>query len=552
MKLQELKSLVDSWSPVVSIQTQLIERMSTLSWIESNFAAPLNLPVYLWNLGQRKFKQVQQLNGTCCLQFNSVCDGFDLSGHDCLSILDFLIDCPHEGVFVLENLQSLCSISPTADSISRERATQISSQLINIFDEFKSSSVRKYLLLLGTEEVELPSRLAGLIPEVWNPLPSMQVISKFLKEFLPSLLPTKNSNLDKESDLKTLSLAASGLSLEEIRIGLRFGLELNQGHNVSLLSILLDYKVERLRSVGLEFINQPNVPDFGGLDRLKAALFEMKSDYSPEAREHNIPLPKGWLLVGPPGTGKTLAAKVSARELGFPLISVDVGAISSRGAAYLKRLIARVEACVPAVVYFDEFDKLFTASNDRGEDVNSRALLGVLLTWLQEKQSATFVIATLNRLKSLPPELTRVGRFDEIFYVGFPTAIERKQILQLHASRFDERYKDGDGPLTQQEWKILLGKTVNCTGAELARIVEKAARKVFYKGQRSLLGLQELLEEREAITPLYVRDPDRVIAIENEARYVAQPSSSEDQSIYAPPIQSFWGETLTSNANQSA
>jgi SpoVK/Ycf46/Vps4 family AAA+-type ATPase len=144
-----------------------------------------------------------------------------------------------------------------------------------------------------------------------------------------------------------------------------------------------------------------------------------------------------------------------------------------------------------------------------------------------------------------------VGRFDEIFYVGFPTAIERKQILQLHASRFDGRYKDGDGPLTQQEWKILLGKTVNCTGAELARLVEKAARKVFYKGQPSLLGLQELLEEREAITPLYVRDPDRVIAIENEARYVAQPSSSEDQSIYAPPIQSFWGETLTSNTNQA-
>jgi SpoVK/Ycf46/Vps4 family AAA+-type ATPase len=170
--------------------------------------------------------------------------------------------------------------------------------------------------------------------------------------------------------------------------------------------------------------------------------------------------------------------------------------------------------------------------------------LGVLLTWLQEKQSATFVIATLNRLKALPPELTRVGRFDEIFYVGFPNAIERKQILQLHASRFDERYKYSDGPLTQPEWKIVLGKTVNCTGAELSRIVEKAARKLFHEGRQMQLGLQELLQQREAITPLYVRDPDRVLAIENEARYVAQSASSEDLSIYAPPIQSFWGETI--------
>ncbi|HEY9611292.1 AAA family ATPase, partial [Allocoleopsis sp.] len=299
--------------------------------------------------------------------------------------------------------------------------------------------------------------LAGLIPEVWKPLPGLREISEFMREFLLSL----SSLPDLDSiDIQTLPVAASGLSLEEIKIGLRLALNRNQGNDVFLKQSLLDYKVELLRRDGLEFISKPVVPDFGGLERLKAALLEVKSDYSQEAREHNIPLPKGWLLVGPPGTGKTLAAKVSARELGFPLINVDVGAISNRGAAYLKRLIDRVEACAPAVVYFDEFDKLFTASNDRGEDVNSRALLGVLLTWLQEKQSATFVIATLNRLKSLPPELTRVGRFDEIFYVGFPTAIERKQILQLHASRFDERYKDGDSPLTQQEWKILLGKTV--------------------------------------------------------------------------------------------
>ncbi|HEY9611293.1 hypothetical protein [Allocoleopsis sp.] len=127
MKLQELKSLVDSWSPVVSIQTQLIERMSTLSWIESNFATSLNLPVYLWNLGQRTFKQVTHLDGTCCFQSNSVCDEFNLPSYDCLSVLDFLACCSHEGVFVVENLQSLCSIPATADNVSRERAAQINS-----------------------------------------------------------------------------------------------------------------------------------------------------------------------------------------------------------------------------------------------------------------------------------------------------------------------------------------------------------------------------------------------------------------------------------------
>lgn len=544
MQLQELELLADSWSRIISVQTSLLERTATINWIEREFATPRNLPVFLWNLGQRGFKQVKRKSDKHYIEFCPVNEDFDLLGDDCLQVLDFISNYFNAGVFVLENLQSLVVIPPDTDIQSRQHALTISSQLINIYDQLKVSDKPKYLLLLGTDEVSLPQRLSGLIPEVRKPLPSFNEISCFLKEFLPSLLSL--SILPKKLDIPTLSLTVSGLSLEEIRIGLRLVFNKERDKNVSLnqflINYLLNYKKELLRGQSLEFIAQPDVPDFGGLDRLKLALGFVKSDYSCEARQHNIPLPKGWLLVGPPGTGKTLAAKVSARELGFPLISLDVGAVSGGGAAYLKRLIERVEACAPAVVYFDEFDKLFTASGNTGEDTNSRALLGVLLTWLQEKQSATFVIATLNRLKALPPELTRMGRFDEIFYVGFPNAIERKQIIQLHASRFDERYKYEDSPLTQQEWKIVLGKTVNCTGAELSRIVEKAARKLFHEGRQMQLGLQEFLQQREAITPLYVRDPDRVLAIENEARYVAQPASSEDTSVYAPPIQSFWGD----------
>lgn len=535
MNLQNLKLLINSRSPVVSIQSRLLERVDTLSWLNTNFAIPLNLPVFLWNLGMRKFKQVKQSEDTCCIQSSPICDEFDLVGDDCLSVLDFLMDYKSAGIFILENLQSIMAVEKANDTTSRHNATQISSQIVNLFEEFNSSAIPKYLLLLGTENIELPSWLSDLIPEVWKPFPTQAMIKSFMEEFLPTV-----GWSGMETEIFSLSVAASGLSLEEIKIGLREGLERNKGN--SLQSILLDYKIECLRPQGLEFIEKPNVPDFGGLDRLKVEINRVKSDYSEEAREQNIPLPKGWLLVGPPGTGKTLAAKVSARRLGFPLISVDVGRCTSEGAPYLKRLIQRIEACAPAVVYFDEFDKLFTASGDTGEDGNSRALLSVLLTWLQEKQSQTFVIATLNRLKALPPELTRVGRFDEIFYVGFPQAFERKEILQLHASRFDERYKHGDGPLTQSEWKILLGKTVNCTGAELSRIVEKTARQLFHSGQKMQMGLQELLQQREAITPLYVRDPDRIIALENEAKYVAQPASSPDLSVYAPPIQSFWGE----------
>jgi SpoVK/Ycf46/Vps4 family AAA+-type ATPase len=152
----------------------------------------------------------------------------------------------------------------------------------------------------------------------------------------------------------------------------------------------------------------------------------------------------------------------------------------------------RIEAASPCVCYFDEFDKFFMANNTSSEDSETKQILGVLLTWLQEKQSPTFVIATLNRLDALPPELTRAGRFDKIFYVGFPQAIERKQIFQLHGSKYDQRYKD-DSALNYQQWQVLLGKTQNCTGAEIRAIVETAVKKCFHQGREILLELEELL-----------------------------------------------------------
>jgi SpoVK/Ycf46/Vps4 family AAA+-type ATPase len=222
------------------------------------------------------------------------------------------------------------------------------------------------------------------------------------------------------------------------------------------------------------------------------------------------------------------------------MISVDTGAIASGGASYLRRLIDRIEASAPAVVYFDELDKLFP---DAGQpaDVQQRQVLGLLLTWLQDKVSQTFVMATLNRLDSLPPELTRLGRFDEIFYVGFPQNGERKDILHLHLARFDERYQQGNSPMSEKDWRVIINQTVNFTGAELSTMVEKAARRLFHQGKDIQINLEELLAIRQEIIPLFVRDTDRILRIENIAKGVATPCSSPDSSIYAPPLTTLWG-----------
>ena len=519
MKFDNLNLYFDSGIPIVCVNAPLPERMNVLDKIYIECSKRRNTPLHVWNAAWGCFKLVKY-NSHSIRNFINPQPKYN----NIFTNFDYLLNSDKAGIFIFENLSSLISIySP-----------QIVSYLINIYFELKNSDKLKYLVFLSTDDVELPQSLSNLIPSISYPLPSHNEIANLIEKFLCESLPVVNK--------QPLISACAGLTKEEICNGLNIAL-----NSCSQLSYdvftqhLLEYKINRFRSFNLNFVAKPNIPDFGGLDLLKKYIENVKYDFLPQARAANIPLPKGCLLVGPPGTGKTLSANVIAKILGFPLISVDTALIITDGAIYLKRLLERVEACAPVIMYFDEFDKLFAASKSSGEDVSSRQILGTLLTWLQDKTSAVFVVATLNRLDALPPELTRVGRFDEIFYVGFPQAIERKEILMMHLSKFDARYKNSD-VLTEKEWRIVLNKTVNCTGAELAQMVQKAARAKFHQGKKIEIGLHELLEQREMMVPLYVRDTDRILAIANRAKFITQPASSLDTSVFAPAITSFWGD----------
>ncbi|GAB1542812.1 AAA family ATPase [Scytonema sp. NUACC21] len=544
MNVQELKALIAAGERVISVVAPVRERLTILSLLHKELTPQLKLPMYLWNLGQgQQFKSVnynehdERVVIRESFEFGE-CDrstpgqrAFAQRARSAIAALKFVRELTHTGIFVLENIPA-CMRGIDGD--------ELKSLLINTYSELTATESSKVLILLVTDEIELPATLSGLIETLELPLPTSDEIAELISAYLPTL----TGKPPDTQEVAALTTAAAGLTKEDIKAGLKRALAAQSDplQKTDIVRSLLNYKINRFASFNLNFVPEPNVYDFGGLDNLRQFIQDAKRDFAPEARAANIPLPKGCLLVGPPGTGKTLAANVSARELGFPLVSVDAGAVAAGGATYLKRLLTRVEACAPVLLYFDELDKLFTANTISGEDSSSQQILGTLLTWLQDKRSAVFVVATLNRLDALPPELTRVGRFDEIFYVGFPTAIERKQIITLHASRFDERYHCVDSPLSEAEWRILLGKTVNCTGAELARMVEKAARKLFHQSLPIQIGLHELLAQREAMVPLYVRDTDRILAIENRARYVAQPAAKEDTSVYAPPITTFWGE----------
>ena len=524
MQLSKVNLLFKSGIPVVNIDSPLQERMNVIKSIYQESALLFNLPLIAWNAGWGCFKKVNyNLKSIEYITLNSRFS--TINTENIVKIFDYILQTQGNYIFILENLFS--TIQDNQSGFFGE----ITSQIINLYYDLKGREKLQYLIILTTDNTEQPKFLSNIIPTIFTPLPTLEEITALLREKLPKL---------SDNNIYELANVASGLTLEELCSGIAIGVNSQKINDSSIASNLLDYKVNCLKNFNLNFKNTSELIGFAGLDLLKKYIKNVKKDFSPRARTANIPLPKGCLLVGPPGTGKTLAANICARELGFPLISLDAGVAVESGVNDFKRMLQRVEACGSAVLYFDEFDKLFIISNSSAEDKKSQQILGILLTWLQDKRSSIFVIATLNRLDALPPELTRVGRFDQIFYVGFPNAFERKQIISLHAARFDKRYQNKD-PLTEKEWKIILNKTVNCTGAELAKIVEQAARTFFYEDQPCYIDLLSLLQQRAAIVPLYIRDTDRILAIENRAKEFAQPASSSDTKDYAPPIRSYWG-----------
>ena len=173
---------------------------------------------------------------------------------------------------------------------------------------------------------------------------------------------------------------------------------------------------------------------------------------------------------------------------------------------------------------------------------------------MQERTSDAIVIASVNRMEWLPPELTRAGRFDYIYKVDLPNHGERNTIFNLHLARFDERFKNGGDPYNHESRKEVIKRTQRCVGSEIQTIVERAAATTFYRmfpDENAPIGSslppleispETLLEERKQIKPLAIREADRVESMRNKADLQALPSSSADESVFAISNVDIYGD----------
>jgi hypothetical protein len=310
--------------------------------------------------------------------------------------------------------------------------------------------------------------------------------------------------------------ALQGLTLHQARQVASQCLIDGGGFTATDVERIMARKAQIIREGGLlEFYPvADNRFELGGFATLKAWLARARLGFSPEARALNLAPPRGILLVGVPGCGKSLAAKAIARTWELPLLKLDAGRLFDKYIGESERnfreATALAESLAPIVLWIDEIEKAIVAGGSGDADAGlSRRLFGAFLTWLQEKKQDVFVVATANDLSSLPPELLRKGRFDEVFFVDLPDAGERRTIWVIH---LELRKQDPAGV----DLDAVVAASDGFSGAEIEQAVVAGLYRALHAGCR--LDTALLLMELRQTVPLSQARREDIAALRRTAQ----------------------------------
>lgn len=368
----------------------------------------------------------------------------------------------------------------------------ISRKLRNLTRLLKSQP--KNLVLLSSQ-IAIPDDLSEVLTVLEFPLPGAADI----KSEIERLLSATGQQLESKN-LDDLVRSCQGLSIERIRRVLARAFALHSELRSEDIELILEEKRQTIRQTQiLDFYPATEaISDIGGLDNLKDWLIRRGGSFSDRARQYGLPHPKGLMLVGIQGTGKSLTAKAIAHHWHLPLLRLDVGrlfgGLVGESESRTRQMIQLAEALAPCVLWIDEIDKAFAGVDSRGDAGTTSRVFGTFITWMAEKKSPVFVVATANNIQSLPPEMLRKGRFDEIFFVGLPTQEERKSIFSVHLSRLRPHN------LKQYDLDRLAYETPDFSGAEIEQTLIEAMHIGF--SQNRDFTTDDILESASQMVPL--------------------------------------------------
>lgn len=336
-------------------------------------------------------------------------------------------------------------------------------------------------VIIVSSVLKVPQELEKYVSYLEIPFPEEDEINQLIDEHVE----VNCYDNFKDEDRKKLMPSLKGMTSFEIDRMLDMAMSSNGSLSAEDTEMILQQKKAMVKKSGLlELIDTPEKMDgIGGMKALKEYLKNKSKVISdlPKAMEFGVSIPKGVFIVGMPGCGKSLCAKASAALFNSPLLKLDMGSMMGKyvgeSESNLRKAIKIAEAAAPCVLWIDEIEKAFSGVGGNN-DIMTR-MFGYFLSWMQEKQTSVYVIATANNADNLPPELKRKGRFDEIFCVNLPDKEERKDIFKIH---LEKKKKSLDDASLNSICQI----TDGFNGADIESVVNEAVEECFLSGVREL------------------------------------------------------------------
>ena len=451
----------------------------------------------------------------------------NVASRDPLAALDYIMNAPDQSVFVLKDFHPF---------ITDVAVTRRLRDLIYIL---KTSY--KTLILLSPL-LKLPPELEKEVTVVDYQLPTSRDLDRLLEGIIQSVranpqVRTELSQLEREQILK----AASGLTSNEAENVFAKSLVEKRAFDVD---VILSEKEQIIRKSGiLEYYRATEAfADVGGLDLLKAWMGQRTASFSDEARKYGLPEPRGILLLGVQGCGKSLTAKAIASLWRLPLLRLDVGkvfaGIVGSSEENMRKAISTAESVAPCILWLDELEKGFagTQSSGMSDGGTTSRVFSTFLTWLSDKTSPCFVVATSNDVSQLPPEMMRKGRFDEIFFVDLPAIPERREIFSIHLKK---RARDPQ----KFDLDALAAASVGFSGAEIEQTVIEALFNAFHEKGREM-GTEDIIKSVRATVPLSVTMSESIDQLREWAETRARATSSQPSESMEEIIQMEYAERV--------
>ncbi|MEK6260289.1 MAG: AAA family ATPase [Planctomycetota bacterium] len=418
---QELDVLIRARYPIVYVVSWEEERVERCL---RKIAEARNKKLFVWTITQGLVRSGTEPSRT---------KGGSNSTTDPIAALDAVVDQVEPAIYLFKDFHPFTAGERCNLTVIRK----LRDVAHHLRDTYKS-------IVIVSPEMHIAPELAKDITVLEFGLPRPEDFSQLLDRIVEDVKDNPQVRINLEGDSRERLLhAARGLTLKEAENVFAKTLVLDGKLDSDDVSVVFSEKQQIIRKSGLLEYYEAN-EEFGqvaGLTNLKEWLTKRTIAFSDRAAKFGLPAPKGVLLLGVQGCGKSLCAKAVSGLWKLPLLRFDLGRMFSSlvgsSEENVRRALQTAESIAPAILWIDEIDKALAGSTSAsGSDGGTASrVFGTLLTWLSEKTSPVFVIATANDISHLPPELLRKGRLDEIFFVDLPLAAEREEMFRIHLKR---------------------------------------------------------------------------------------------------------------------